>query len=99
MKVSEFKIGRGEVYVNRYGQPKEFIEVINARGDPEIWRTIMIATHLDGKRVPHSERIVFSATQFLAMYRPATPEDFRPSTVPKLAGASPRRRATAPDRE
>lgn len=73
MQVSKFQIGRGEVYVDVYG---DFIEVVQVVGRPETARIITIATHhLEGSR-GQDLRAVFGATSFLERYRPAVSADF-----------------------
>jgi hypothetical protein len=75
MRVSEFPIGRGEVYVSKY-KPREVLEVVGVQ-PAHGGRWILIGIHgEDGRRVDGSERIVFGATSFLRRYRPATPADF-----------------------
>jgi hypothetical protein len=83
MRVSEFLIGRGEVYVSRYWpaseQARRFVEVV-AFKPSNGGRHILIADHEHGQRVPGSERIVFGAGSFLRCYRPATAADCRASS-------------------
>ena len=72
MQVSEFKIGRGEVYA---GSNDEFIEIVSVIGDASIGRLIITALHLpDGSRADYLQAC--TATSFLARYRPATARDF-----------------------
>lgn len=76
--ISGFPIGRGEVYVERQERctPREVVEVITVKQAASGGRSVWIATHAAGHRVPGTERIVFSAGDFLRSYRPATVADF-----------------------
>lgn len=74
MRVSDFPIGRGEVYVSKYGSARRFVEVV-ALKPHNGGRHILVADHEQGQRVPDSERIVFGATALLRSYRPATAVD------------------------
>lgn len=82
MRVSDFPIGRGEVYVVKYPhmarQTPEFIEIVAVQPARLFTgRHILIASHVKGRRVDGSERIVFGATALLRSYRPATSTDCR----------------------
>ena len=81
MRVGDFLIGRGEVYVSRHNVcgPRHFIEVLyvahNGRG-----RSVTYALHERGRRVAGTERASFGAASFLRSYRPATRADILENT-------------------
>lgn len=79
MQVSEFKIGRGEVYMSRYEQilPR-FLEVVQVQSWGALGRWIVTDMHENGRAIAGTRRIHFGVTDFLRMYRPATVMDFMP---------------------
>jgi len=92
MKVSEFQIGRGELYYSRsssrFANFCEVIAVQPSRGHA-MGRQVIVADHDErtGRQVDGTTRLYFGLSQFLREWRPARISDF-----PERATKSRRRR-------